>query len=390
MHATELPIRNIGRGKKPWMLDLRYVGGKRTCYRSKSEAEGVREEKLIELRNFGTSVAALTDADRAEFIAAKRRLAPLGVTITQAVDYYVSNFKPRKSQTLGVALDQMLSEKAQAKRRQRYVRQIGYDVRGFVADKLDEDCRTVTSQQVHDWLHGNGWEPKTIEGKFINLQTYFSFALSKGWLEENPCAAVARVSVDYKKPGILTVEQCEKLMRAAESHPTEKRLVPYLALALFAGVRPEEIHRLSWGAINDGVIWLESEVSKVRHHRVVKLSENCKAWLALGGDLPPVNWEDGLQIVRQSAGFEYSDRSKVRGKKSVRHKGAPWSHNCLRHSFVSYSLPIHGVAETARHAGNSEQKVHSNYKALVNEDQAKAFWRIMPCATDANGIRSDK
>ena len=343
------------------------------CFETLAEAEGYRLEKLATIRQFGQSTF-LTDSERAEFAAAKLRLSERGFTVTQAVDFFLSQFRQKESRPMGEVMDQMITEKTQAKRRLRYVRQLGYDIAGFIAGRRETLCRDVTPAQIHEFLHGNNWAPKTMEGKFISLQTFFSYALARGWCDENPCAKVERVSVDYETPGILTVEQCERLMHAAQW----QSLCAYLALALFAGVRPEEIKRLSWKAIEGGVLRIESEHSKVRQRRLVTLSANCLEWLKLGGELPPVNWQDRLNEVRKLAGFEYSIRSKVKGRKTKYCPGEMWPHNCLRHSFVSYSLPIHGVSETARQAGNSEEKVHHNYKALVTREQAERFWAILP------------
>lgn len=376
---TSLPIRNVGKGKKPWMLDARCAGGGREFYATEDEAIGARRERLAELRNFGTAVAGLSAAERGDYVRQRDRLSPAGATVQDAVDFYLSHFKPKIDMTLGVGIEQMLDGKTQAKRRLKYVRQLGYDLAAFAATVGRETkCGEIMPNHVQAWLHGNGWEPKTILGKFISLQTFFSHALKQGWCAENPCAKVERIAVDYKRPGILTVEQCERLMAAAQGHPKEKRLVPYLALALFAGVRPEEIKQLDWSAVSDGNLRIESEQSKVRQHRVIPLSENCKAWLALGGELPPVSWQMSLMEVRRAAGFEWSELSKRKGERTTRHAGISWPHNCLRHSFVSYALPVLGVAETARQAGNSEEKVHHNYKALVTKSEAEKFWRIIP------------
>lgn len=379
MNTTTIPIRKVPGKLKPWLLDMRSAGGGREFYASEDEAKEIRKQKLTELRNFGTVAFSLSPAERMEFVAVRDRLAAVGATIQRAAEFFLNSRQPKASKTIAEALELMLAEKGKAKRRPRYVRQIGYDVRGFAATiGSDTACNAVAVEQISTWLHGNGWSDKTMHGKIISLQTFFSYAIKRGWADANPCRGVEPIKVDYKKPGILTPDQAEQLMRAAESHPTERRLIPYLALALFAGVRPQEVRRLSWAVIKNGEIWLESAVSKVRHHRVVSLSENCRAWLALGGELPPVNWEDGVQRVRQAAGFEFSERSKRRGQKSVSHPGIPWPHNAMRHSFISYSLPVHGVAETARQAGTSEDKVHSNYKALTTKAEAERFWAIKP------------
>lgn len=320
----------------------------------------------------------MTSAERLEWSVCKAKLQPLGVSLTAAVDAFVASQRPRESRTLSAAWLELEREMVRANNKRRYIHQLGYDITGFIRSAGDRDCRAVTTQDISDWIHGNGWEKKTCLNKSISLGTFFSFMRSQKWIDENPCAALKEIQVDSKKPGILTPDEAALLMRAAREHPREKTMVPYLALVMFAGVRPEEVKQLRWEDISDGVLRVESSVSKVRRHRLVLLSANCQAWLKLGGDLPPVNWQDSLAEIRRSAGFESTIRGKRKGQPSVRVEGRPWPHNCMRHSFCSYSLMLHGLAETARQAGNSETMVHQHYKALVTREAAEKFFAIMP------------
>ena len=47
----------------------------------------------------------------------------------------------------------------------------------------------------------------------------------------------------------LPVDECERLLRAAEAFESGK-LVPYVALCLFGGLRPFEAARLTWEQVN--------------------------------------------------------------------------------------------------------------------------------------------
>ena len=72
------------------------------------------------------------------------------------------------------------------------------------------------------------------------------------------------ITVRHSAPGILTVEECEKLLRAAEQ--TDRGMIPWLALGLFCGIRPEEIRRLTWEnvKIDRGFVEISGDASKVR------------------------------------------------------------------------------------------------------------------------------
>jgi integrase len=82
----------------------------------------------------------------------------------------------------------------------------------------------------------------------------------------------------------LSAEQSAKLMRHVEQIDGGA-LVPFFALALFAGIRPcvrtGEILKLRPEDIrlDTGVILIEPEVSKVRMKRSVEIQPNLAAWL---------------------------------------------------------------------------------------------------------------
>lgn len=64
-----------------------------------------------------------------------------------------------------------------------------------------------------------------------------------------------------------------------------------------------------------------------------------------------------------------------------------WKHNALRHSFVSYRLAdVKDAARDALEAGNSPQMVFRNYRKLVTEAQAKAWFAIVPEQSKENVI----
>ena len=54
---------------------------------------------------------------------------------------------------------------------------------------------------------------------------------------------------DDSSPVIFTVEEVERLMILA--YQEAPSLIPYLALGIFTGVRPEEIRRLTWDDIGE-------------------------------------------------------------------------------------------------------------------------------------------
>jgi integrase len=175
---------------------------------------------------------------------------------------------------------------------------------------------------------------------------------------------------------ILTVGECDALIRNADP-----AIRPALVLALFCGVRDDEVRRLDWRAVDwegDSLI-IGANVSKVNQRRIVPLRENVKAWLAplrqTGGLIRPVGRaaKAHLQAARVAAGFGTPVACK--DDKTLR----PWLHNALRHSYASYALAQWpDAAALALEMGNSPAVILKHYRQLVKPAAAAAFWKITP------------
>jgi integrase len=65
-------------------------------------------------------------------------------------------------------------------------------------------------------------------------------------------------------------------------------------VALFTGIRPQEVLRLSWDNVklDRNFVEVPAAKAKTRQRRIVELSENAGAWLKVGGPLPPVNQKE--------------------------------------------------------------------------------------------------
>jgi integrase/recombinase XerD len=112
--------------------------------------------------------------------------------------------------------------------------------------------------------------------------TLFSFGVKNKWVKENPAKEVTRLKekLDIET---LTPPQMARLLVACEvlPDPAAGIMRAYLALAGFAGIRPEELHRLDWADVNlaESSAFIRADVSKVGEARHVPLSRNCTAWL---------------------------------------------------------------------------------------------------------------
>jgi len=124
------------------------------------------------------------------------------------------------------------------------------------------------------------------------VSRFFSWCIERPrrWTATNPCREIRIEKGEKQPPVILTLKQCEDLLRAAEA----KEIAPYVAVCLFGGLRPFEATRLTWQAVNlqDKEIRLEGNQTKTGRARVVAICPTLLAWLKAHKDTPffPSNW----------------------------------------------------------------------------------------------------
>ncbi len=138
----------------------------------------------------------------------------------------------------------------------------------------------------------------------------------------------------------------------------------YFALAYFAGIRPEEIQRMSEREkelvnLKTRTITVPANISKTRDERKVTISDNLAHWLKTApGPIIPKNFR--RMVSRTRVHFKLS-------------------HDEARHSFISYHVALHrSLGDAALQAGNSESIIKKHYLNLHPKDEGAEFFRIEP------------
>lgn len=356
-----------------WQLDKGLVNGRRVRvnYKTKAEAETALTAARQEKANLGVESLALPHDVRVAMLGAHKRLADAGATINQAVDFFLQYHQRVPDTKLDQAIVQLLAAKRAANLRERYIRQLEFVCNRFAAGRTEKLVKEIRQAEIEEWLNGHGWAPKTRKGYLTDLQTLFAFCSVKGWLIEDPAAKIQKPRLDEGRPVILTADQSERLMLKAQE--TDTGLCCYLGLALFAGIRPEEIERLPAATIDvrANIIRIPAEVSKTRRERDVDIQPNLKAWLK---KFPPVadaetgrialpNFKRRFDAVRKAAGLFDG-----------------WAHDVMRHTYGSfYVAKFESIGKAALQMGNSEPVIKSHYLEYIRDPKAVAkFWSIKP------------
>jgi integrase len=243
---------------------------------------------------------------------------------------------------------------------------------------------------LRDWLDGSGWQPKTRSVYLGDIRTLLEHGRRLRVITRNPAAEVPRPSlVDDGEIAILSVPRCARLLVRAsrrarwgfEAGHEFGDLLPYVALGLFGGIRPEEVQRLTWDAIDlvERHVVISGKRAKTRARRVVDLSPNAVAWLcqvpesARVGPVCPPNFRKRWERLRRACGWAIVDGER----------GQPWPHDALRHSFASYHYAQHrneSLLQTQM-GHTSGGVLFRHYRAIATRKQAEAFWGITPPAT---------
>src|SRR5262249_12839195 len=154
-----------------------------------------------------------------------------------------------------------------------------------------------------------------------------------------PCREVRIPKPEESAPAILSVKECETLLRTAEARK-QGRVVPYLVAAMFGGLRPSEISRLTWDGVNLAAkeIRLEGIQTKTGKPRVVAICDTLLAWLRRYKGKPffSHNWRRDFDAVKASIGYGRDLK--------------PWPVDVLRHTAIS-----HYFRETGSYGLTSEQ-----------------------------------
>lgn len=181
-----------------------------------------------------------------------------------------------------------------------------------------EDCRRLI-YRAYDSL--------SMRHKALRiLHCAFVYALKQRWCDFNPSEQVELPKVVEHHIPVLTIHQVYVLLKTLLKE--EHRLcAPAVGLMLWAGVRPYELMRLTWGNLNfeDRVVTVPAEHSKTGGARHITIYPVLQHWLRVINpiylkDTPivPRGWMKRWRLLRQEAGL------------------VPWHEDTLRHTFASY------------------------------------------------------
>jgi hypothetical protein len=391
--AVKITIREVARHKSnsAWVTYL--VQGwkengkwQRRQFKDEDEAKTFAALKQVEMENQGAAqrmiLSRLTQEQHDTAVAAFDRLGT-AYTLGEAVDFFLKHHRPPDfTIRLRDASKLYLDDKERDGLRERTRKALKASIERLIAATDNPWTHEVTRQQVEGYLRGlrstdgTGRATKKTWNNTLNeLRGFFAWcaeadkASNRPFTFENPAAAIRaydarQVREQQSARPVTTTPVAVLRMFSTLIRWRDGALVPYFALAYFAGIRPEEIERINGREkelinLKTRIITIPANISKTRHERHVTISDNLAAWLtAFPLPVIPTNFRRMLAKARKH--FELS-------------------HDEARHSFISYHVAMYrSLGDAALQAGNSESIIRRHYLNLHPKEEGEQFFRIVP------------
>lgn len=349
-------------GKIAFEVALRGSRNERKYFEKKKEAEKFAEDKRKERENEGKSISMLSEELKSSALRAALRSSGAGISLESAVEFYLQHKKPLISKPIAEIVEEMLVTKASLGRRKRYIDGLQIFLTRFANHFSNKQLSTITNKDIEAWFKTQNWSNRTWKNHQIDLTTLYSFAIRQGYATENPISRMEVPIVEDNEIGILTIEECRKLLEGVRHTPWSG----YVAICLFSGLRSSEALALDWSEINlkEGFITVSAEKSKTRQRRHVRIEKALSGW---------------LYRIKDHKGPVCTGKLKPQFL-AIWSDINTWKHNCLRHTYASMHLAFYrDSAKTAHELGHSNQSLlYKHYAQLVSESDSQQFWGLTP------------
>lgn len=308
----------------------------------------------------------------AEYAQARQLLGP--VPLLEAARYYATRHAAATPTPFPQAVEDFLAFLATQNLTARHVTSLAHRLRHLATD-FQLPLTALHGPALADWFAAQQktrqWQPQTWNHYRAALLQFTGWCqtrrlLPRDWheMEALPVQKVVRGEV-----ALLTPEQARALIAAVPA-----RTVPFLALCLWAGMRPAEVLRLDWRdiAFEEGHIAVRKQKVRTAGNRHIPLADNLRAW---------------LMPHRKPAGPVAAEHEPRLREHACGQIGLEWPHDGPRHNYVSARLALTGNIQTVSdESGTSAGTLRRHYINRITAAAARAWFAILPPAAADNVI----
>lgn len=363
------PKKIMNHGKECWQINIPALYSpkkkrERLIFDTKSKADAKSRQLKAAAQKFGSNLPTLSHDLHAQVVKVIRKLEPHGIRLEEAVDGYLERVQQLESSiTYSELVDAVVKHKRDRGKREKYVGDVRQKGRRFLPFFGDKKICDISTLEIDEAVSNLEIAPSSKRVYRRYLRLIFNQALEWQMLDKNPVPPNKKEITERKEPSIFTPEQVQTLL-----HGATDELLPYYVLAVFCGIRPTEITRLSWDKVHfeEKVIRVGSSQSKTKLPRLVKINETAFAWLK------KFKGKSG-KIIPDSFRAKFDQNRKDTGLFSA------WSSDVLRHTCATYHATLHEEYEkTAYLLGHDVATLKRYYFQPVLKTVADKFWKLRP------------
>jgi integrase len=315
-----------------------------------------------------TAIVAIPPHVRAQTIWALEECDRLDVSYIDVVNAGLAALREKvvlSELTLAEAADKLIAAKERdcSETYQKDLRFFFNDIgRDFGHWKLDE----ITADDLEDWLEDRDYSPVTWNNKLRLLSVLWNFALEprQKWVKENVALHIERKTVEDEEVEAFTIQQASAVLKSTAT--ALPRLLPYVVIGMFCGLRRSELQRADWSDIDWETRSLRVRVTKSRSasSRYVHLQDVAIEWLE--------------PIAKAGGPICTSPRLRREDLKELRKMTFAWGGNIFRHSFGTYhyhafSDPQRTIVEMGH---TTTQMLFKHYRRPVPQTTALEYWKL--------------
>jgi integrase len=368
----------------------------RQFYPSRDKATEAAATFKARVKEFGTMARAIPPSLAEDAISAAALLAPLGVSLLEAVRRFVELEKRNRA---SVPIEEAIAAFRSANEGGDKQAQ-AYRLRGekLIAAFPGRMLSTITGEELQRHLADTTGGPGAFNQNLRLIRAIWKWCAKppRKWCEEEAVKHLESKATVSSEVGTLSPAQVASLMAAAEKHLPDT--VPAFAIALFTGMRQAEIDRLQPADITSDGITVPALSAKTKRRRFVQMPPPLAAWLEaypIHASVTPTDWERKEKAVRRLAGFRVWSDLVPRLKTKPVMEAAPdddlpeWPANALRHTAATVAValgkPIEQLVFEHGHTGGLEM-LRRHYVGAMPKREALAIWSTGPKGTKLSNL----
>lgn len=314
--------------------------------------------------------------------------------LSAIVEEHIARNPEADPTTVSEYLEKWLQLKKSLGRRSRTVSSARSKMRPFLKNFGQKRLTEITLNDIEAIVLDEKVSPRTQVNRAMVLKNFFATAQKRKLIGEkdtdNPTYGLELPSVEEPPANPFSVGEAQTLLDSAWATEDIFHCTAYVAIGLFAGLRTQELHRVTFiprdGVDIDGaIITVPAGAAKKRQARQIPMAENLREILRALRDRPRVRFRYHRPLLRPTdpQAKIVSPKLLWRFKRSLKALGLGWKENGMRSAFASHEYErtkdVLATAAKLGHIGGPEVLL-DHYSGKVEPGDGEKFSKLLPTA----------